>query len=52
VLLDNKISQYKYIEWDFVSGFPVMNGLVPIFKEMLLYEFCKHKCNWNDNFFR
>jgi hypothetical protein len=52
VLLDNKVFQHKYIDWDFVSGFLVMCGLVPIFKELLLYEFCKHKCNWNDNAIR
>jgi hypothetical protein len=39
----------KYIERNFVSGFLVMSDLVPIFKELLLYEFCKHKCDWNDN---
>jgi hypothetical protein len=39
----------KYIERDFVSGFPIRSGLVPIFKELLLYECCKNKCDWNDN---
>ncbi|TVU50132.1 hypothetical protein EJB05_01489 [Eragrostis curvula] len=51
-LLNKNVYEHRWIDWEFIDKYATINCLINKFRHIRLFEFVKHKCDWNDNIIR